>query len=59
MIDRGELPTTPRTRIQLVVVVQTVGCHHTLAQRHHKMMKNHDLRRNKQTDNFIEVDGGN
>ena len=40
---------TPRTRIQLVVVVQTVGCHHKLAQRHQKMMKTHDLRRNKQT----------
>ena len=41
--DRGELPTTPHTQIQLVVVVQTVGCHHKLAQRHQKMMKTHDL----------------
>ena len=46
--DRGELPTRPRTEIQLhelVVVVQTVGCHHKLAQTHQKMTKTHDLHR--------------
>ena len=43
-----ELPTTTRTQIQLVVVVQTVGCYHKLAQSHQKMMKTHDLQ-SKQT----------
>ena len=30
-----------------------------LAQRHQKVTNTHDLHRNKQTDNLIEVDGGN